>query len=205
MDEAEIRNLYEARVPALVELCTNLEAAAREALAAVAHVDRISGRVKAQASFVRKALDPQKSYSDPLEEIEDQVALRVLVFFNGDIDPVVERLRATFPPIEDFRHQPPRDEEFGYLTHHVVFAIPDHHVPSSWAGLDHAPKTFETQVRTLFMHAYAEPQHDLSYKSSKELSGETRRQLAWIAASAWGADRAYEDVALQIREAAKQN
>lgn len=51
------------------------------------------------------------------------------------------------------------------------------------------PETFELQVRTLFMHAWAEPQHNLGYKSPGDLSKEHRRHLAWIAASAWGADR----------------
>lgn len=44
------------------------------------------------------------------------------------------------------------------------------------------------------MHAYAEPQHDLSYKAAADLPSEIRRELAWVAASAWGADQAYERV-----------
>jgi ppGpp synthetase/RelA/SpoT-type nucleotidyltranferase len=56
------------------------------------------------------------------------------------------------------------------------------------------PTTFEMQVRTLFMHAYAEPPHDWGYKSGGELTRDVERQLAWIAASAWGADRMYADL-----------
>jgi len=44
------------------------------------------------------------------------------------------------------------------------------------------------------MHAYAEPQHDFAYKRSDELPFETRRELAWIAAMTWGADKAYQRV-----------
>jgi putative GTP pyrophosphokinase len=44
------------------------------------------------------------------------------------------------------------------------------------------------------MQAGAEPQHDLSSKAAHELSPETRKELAWVAASAWGADHALERV-----------
>jgi ppGpp synthetase/RelA/SpoT-type nucleotidyltranferase len=56
------------------------------------------------------------------------------------------------------------------------------------------PSTFELQIRTLFMHAYAEPQHDFAYKSSAELLRDDRKRLGWIASAAWGADRAYQEL-----------
>jgi putative GTP pyrophosphokinase len=42
------------------------------------------------------------------------------------------------------------------------------------------------------MHAYAEPQHNIGYKPTGELPRQIKRELAWIAASAWGADQAFE-------------
>jgi len=51
------------------------------------------------------------------------------------------------------------------------------------------------QIRTIFMHAYSEPQHDFAYKAAGDLPPNVRRELAWIAASAWGADQAYARVA----------
>jgi ppGpp synthetase/RelA/SpoT-type nucleotidyltranferase len=62
------------------------------------------------------------------------------------------------------------------------------------------PSTFELQIRTLFMHAWAEPQHDMGYKAAQELTREIRRELAWIAASAWGADQAYDRVFQRLFE-----
>jgi ppGpp synthetase/RelA/SpoT-type nucleotidyltranferase len=61
------------------------------------------------------------------------------------------------------------------------------------------PETFELQVRTLFQHAYAEPQHNLGYKpGDAQLTDEVRRELAWVAASSWGADQALDRVREQL-------
>lgn len=147
-------------------------------------------------SFVVKASDPANDppYSHPLLEVEDQIGGRVIVFFLRDMTAVQERLAETFSTVERSRRQPARDEEFGYESEHMVCIIPPHVKPIGWAERDDMPNTFELQIRTIFMHAYAEPQHDLSYKNSTELPPEVRKELAWIAASAWGADRAYDRV-----------
>jgi ppGpp synthetase/RelA/SpoT-type nucleotidyltranferase len=65
------------------------------------------------------------------------------------------------------------------------------------------PTTFELQIRTLCMHAWAEPQHDVGYKSAEELSREDRRELAWIAASIWGADHGFERVLKRLHRLTK--
>jgi ppGpp synthetase/RelA/SpoT-type nucleotidyltranferase len=183
---------YRDRLPLLEELRASVEQTLVEALTDLGHIDRVASRVKSEESFTRKA--SSDLYTEPLEEIEDQVAVRVLVYFESDIARITDRLNERFNPVEDFRHEPARDEEFGYLTHHLVLAIPNHLKPVGWETMDPMPTTFEVQIRTLFMHAYAEPQHNLAYKAPEDLPRDLRRQLAWIAASAWGADRAYESV-----------
>jgi len=187
---------YAERLLLLESLKRSLEEEVAELLKNVPHVDRISFRVKGPESFLKKALDPenQPPYSEPLLEIEDQVAGRILVFFLSDIQAIVERLRTMFTLIERSRRRPARDEEFGYESEHLICLIPPHVKPPEWFTRADLPTTIELQVRTIFMHAYAEPQHDLAYKTAADLPSETRRELSWIAASAWGADQAYERV-----------
>jgi ppGpp synthetase/RelA/SpoT-type nucleotidyltranferase len=60
------------------------------------------------------------------------------------------------------------------------------------------PETFELQVRTLFMHAWAEPQHDLGYKGPGDLTKLQKKRLAWVAASAWGADHELEGLWAEV-------
>jgi putative GTP pyrophosphokinase len=187
---------YREREPLLRGARDRLEGECLDVLAQCVHVDRIYFRIKSAKSFVEKALDPRNEpeYSDPLLEIEDQIAGRVLVFCLSDIPPVLHALSNAFQTVESSSRRPERDESFGYESEHRICVIPPHVQPDGWSASADMPRTFELQVRTLFMHAYAEPQHDLAYKAVQELPSRVRRELAWIAASAWGADQAYERV-----------
>lgn len=197
-DEFELA--YRSRTPLLKELSKTLEGEVRDTLRGVRNIDRIYFRVKTEDSFITKAADPSTDppYSNPLLEIEDQVGGRILVFFLQDLEDVAGRLRGTFNTVERAHRRPGKDEEFGYESLHLICMIPPHLVPSTWSSQEDMPTTFELQVRTLFMHAWAEPQHDLAYKSSKDLPSDARREIAWVAASAWGADRALARVREQL-------
>lgn len=190
---SDLADTYAARRPTLLVLSERLQMKTSEALEGIPHIDRISFRVKEQSSFMTKAARP--TYSNPLAEIEDQVAGRVLTFFRDDIAVVRERLTAWFGAVEHETKEPAGPAEFGYESDHFVFVIADQWKPSGWTDFEDMPSTFEFQVRTLFMHAWSEPQHDLGYKPGAKLDRQTTRELAWIAASAWGADRTLNEVA----------
>lgn len=192
----ELGRRYRDNAPLLTRVRDRLEVETTEALKGLNHIDRVYFRVKDHDSFLNKALDPRNkpAYGDPLAEIEDQIAGRVLVFFLEDVEAVRGRLAGTFSFVESVRRKPAKDEEFGYESHHLVCVIPPQALLPDWEGRDDLPRTFELQVRTLFMHAWAEPQHDLGYKASEELPRSVKRELAWIAASAWGADGAFQRV-----------
>lgn len=184
---------YESRIPLLVAAMGNIENELAEALKDVPHIDRVTFRLKGTKSFVEKATNPanEPSYIEPLVEVEDQIAGRVIVFFLDDIEVVAQRIEAAFDTIEHSIRRPLRDEEFGYESEHRICMIRAHHRPAGWDDREDLPTTFELQVRTIFMHAYAEPQHDFAYKRKEDLPRRTVRELAWVAASAWGADQAY--------------
>ena len=192
MDE-RVGALYKARLPILSELGARLEAETKTALSGLQHIDRVAFRVKGTESFLSKAHDRRVAppYENPLSEIEDQVAGRILVFFLNDIKLVRTKLKGTFNDIERKHVRPSKDEEFSYESYHLICNIPPHLKPPGWEEVEDHPNTFEIQIRTLFMHAYAEPQHNIGYKAASELPPHIRRELAWIAASAWGADQAF--------------
>jgi putative GTP pyrophosphokinase len=187
----ELGRAYDVRVPLLTLLAERLAVKANDALKGVPHIDRISFRVKERNSFLRKASLPK--YSEPLTQLEDQVAGRVITFFRDDLEPVREHLCRWFGDVEHEVKEPVGPTEFGYESHHFVFVISEHWKPDGWTAVEKMPTTFELQIRTLFMHAWAEPQHDLGYKGVVDV--DTKRELAWIAASAWGADRTLNEIA----------
>jgi putative GTP pyrophosphokinase len=195
-DRADLKEMYEDRRELLTTLCSELQTETSELLTDLPHIDRISFRVKAADRFLTKVKErpAEVAYADPLREVEDQVAGRVLVLFRTDLDIVMKAIADEFTSVE-LRHKAPPATEFGYESDHSIFKIPPHVLPTEWKNDSTTPVTFELQVRTLFQHAWAEPQHDLGYKGATGLSEESERELAWAAASAWGADQALQRVA----------
>lgn len=198
----DLQEQFEQRLPLLRALAKTLEEKTREALSEVAHIDRIAFRAKDSKSFAMKAtknhpeLPLQPKYDDPFTQLEDQVAGRVITFFKDDIAVVRDKLTVWFGSVEHETKEPAGPAEFGYESDHFVFVIPEHCKPDGWGAIDRMPTTFEFQIRTIFMHAWAEPQHDLGYKG--DLDSDTKRELAWVAASSWGADRIMNDIARRI-------
>jgi putative GTP pyrophosphokinase len=194
---------YEQRIDALKYVCERLDRMVQDALE-IAHIDRVAFRVKDSVSFANKALncndDGSPKYDAPFRQIEDQVAGRVIVFFRSDLATAHDCLVNVFGPVEITRKEPAGPGEFGYESDHFVFSIPEHVRPDEWKERFDFPSTFEMQVRTLFQHAWAEPQHDIGYKG-RELSDDTKRELAWIAASAWGADTTLDRLERRIGRA----
>lgn len=205
LDPDELRaaeTVFEPRRGMLKELARSLEARVEELLEAVPHVDRVSFRAKKPSSFAAKSLateeDGSRKYKHPLIEIEDQVAGRVLVFFRADMLAVLERLKPVFNAIEHTSKKPTDHRSFAYESDHLVCTIPIDLHPDGWEELDERPHTFELQVRTLAMHAWAEPEHDITYKPGSIVLEDERRKLAWAAASAWGIDEIFDQVTSAI-------
>ncbi|HEX7960801.1 MAG TPA: hypothetical protein VF493_12840 [Terriglobales bacterium] len=189
---------YQLRRPLLELLASNLQAQTEQIVSTLEHIDRVYFRAKEVESFAKKAaaLDEsgRRKYALPLEDIEDQVAGRLLVFFRRDIDAVNEALLRSFNRAEHTRKAPKQHDAFAYESEHFVFVIPPQVLPTGWSELTSRPTTFEVQVRTLFMHAWAEPEHDIAYKAKVPLTHDEKRKLAWAASSAWGGDAIFEQV-----------
>ena len=187
----EIRCTYEARRQLLKQLAAALQRETERVLSGIAHIDRIDFCVKPTESFVRKVLyrRSEHRYKNPFVEIDDQVRCRIVVFSLQDLRVVSERLTDAFSIKESSFRSPRKDEEFGYESHHLICAIPLSPRPESWNEYPDMPEAFEFQLRTLFMHAWAEQQHELVYKGNGGLPHEMRKVIAWAAASVWAVDR----------------
>jgi putative GTP pyrophosphokinase len=193
---SDLAETYSARLALLGHAGDWLEADLAEHFHDRRHIDRISVRVKSVESFVEKAtvrkIDPP--YVAPLAEIEDQIGGRILVFFTSDLEPTLEHLEKLLNPVEQDHKRPTHHNEFDYESVHGIYSLPPQYLAADWDAQEDMPRTFELQVRTLFQHAYAEPQHELGYKPGAPLEDSVRRELAWIAASSWGGDQALERI-----------
>lgn len=181
----------------LSEMAPRLESHLRGVLDGLPRIDRISARAKSVDRFVAKAdkvlEDGSPKYGDPINEIQDQLGARVTVFYLFDVDTIKEAILNHFRAIEMLSKEPEGESEFGYFGEHFILLIPDDIKPDD--PHPSCPEFFELQIKTLFQHAWSEADHDLGYKSVRELSKEEKRKVAFTAAQSWGADQIFRDLA----------
>ncbi len=179
----------------LTPAAEGIEEFLEEVLGQNSAVCSVKTRPKGIDSFVEKAErqdDGTPRYSDPLNQIQDQIGALVTTRFLADVDVVESVVNQHFRPIEKRLIQPDSEYEFGYVGRHFVLFIPT----DVWSPLTESPplRFFELQIKTLFQYAWSETNHRIGYKQLSRLDLEERRLTAYIAAQAWGADRAVNEL-----------
>lgn len=164
-------------------------------------VHSVQFRAKDPRSFGRKAAkpsdaDPNKpKYSDPLHEITDLSATRVITFFPRTIDSIDKMLREEFEILEktDKAEDLVEEERFGYQSVHYLVKL-----TKARAALPEyqrfADAVTEVQVRTILQHAWAEIEHDIQYKSSAAIPRDIRRRFMALAGLLELADREFQSI-----------
>jgi len=192
-----IRQKYTDRYDkCLVSIARALEEHVIDNLTNVPRIDRVAARAKEIDSFIGKANKEAggvKKYTDPLNQIQDQIGVRIVTFYLDDVDVVSEIIEGYYRKIESKYLVPDSDSEFGYFGKHYIFLLPDDLIDDEYDN-DKIPNCFELQIKTLFQHAWGEAEHDLGYKPDVEMCGEVKRKVAFTAAQAWGADQIFNDM-----------
>ncbi len=182
------------RLEVLSPVASLIEERFKDILDGIPRIDRICSRAKSTDRFVAKAVsvtNGELNYKNPLVDIQDQIGVRVIVFYKSDIDRIIPEVEKYFRRIEVKSLVPESEYEFGYWGRHYLLLVPTDLVPEG-RDLD-CPTVFELQIKTLFQHAWAEANHDLEYKSMYgDLSSSEKRQVAFTAAQAWGADEHFD-------------
>jgi ppGpp synthetase/RelA/SpoT-type nucleotidyltranferase len=139
----------------------------------------IECRAKTENSFSEKIHRQGKIYSNPLEEITDFCGIRIIVYYNDDIDKICELINEEFI-IDEKRSVDKRkilkDDQFGYLSVHKIISLKANRAKlSEWSSF----KDFcaEIQIRTVLQHAWASISHTLQYKRESEIPQELHRKL----------------------------
>lgn len=197
MNLVALRQQYEQRhATILVKVAQNLESYIRRCVTGIARIDRVSARAKGVERFLGKASKKTDEgawkYRDPLGQIQDQVGARIVVYYLSDVETVERCVTDNFRAIERQHIAADNVKEFGYVGRHYILLLPS----DVWDRDSHpdTPPCFELQVKTLFQHAWSEAEHDLGYKPGAGLTSEQKRQMAFTAAQAWGADTIFESI-----------
>ncbi|MHB1065215.1 MAG: DUF429 domain-containing protein [Georgenia sp.] len=127
----------------------------------------VAGRTKSVASFAGKAartVDGAPVYTDPLNEITDQVGVRVVTYVLEDVQAVVELLADQLNLLadRDMGLETARAGRFGYASRHVLVTLAD----AGPAVAELVGRTASVQIRTVLQHAWAEFEHDIRYKGT---------------------------------------
>jgi len=189
----------------LKPIAAELEAFLAPIFSDKAFVCRVATRPKAIDSFLDKAErteDGTPKYTDPLNQIQDQIGALIVTRFPSDFDDVTSLVEQYFRRIEKISIQPDSEYEFGYVGQHYVLFLP------SDVSTKYSPQSdiefFELQIKTLFQYAWSETNHVIGYKRLASLTPDQRRLSAYVAAQAWGADRAVDELYNQVSGVIKQ-
>ena len=191
-----LRDAYAERFTTFLEPAANgIEEFLDELLGDHPSVCSVATRAKEIQSFLDKAEREDNGtpkYSDPLNQIQDQIGALITTRFLSDVDVVESIVSDSFRPIEQRVIQPESEYEFGYVGRHFILFIPT----DVWSPITENPpiRFFELQIKTLFQYAWSETNHKIGYKQLSRLNLEERRLTAYVAAQAWGADRAVDDL-----------
>ena len=162
-------------------------------------------RAKDPDSVRDKISRPGKSYDDPLNQISDLVGVRVVLYYQDDVERVGEIIRREFTIIEEERsHQADKysPDQFGYLSaHYIVTLNKTRSALSEWQAL--ANVCAEIQVRTVLQHSWAAVSHALQYKREGDVPISLRRRLFRLASLFELADEQFIEIRDDRRGIAK--
>ena len=199
---AQYRNLlpvYEQMAEMIPEKLKGFLAEAGIIVAAVEH------RVKTESSLIGKLqLKGDKYHS--IYDITDLVGIRVITFYNDDVDKVASVLERLFEidwenSID--KRKAHEIDSFGYLSLHYICRVPE----SAYTHPEHPEINqirFEVQMRTVLQHAWANMNHDTGYKSGVEIPKVYKRQLSRLAGMLELVDDEFSRIRLELAEYRRQ-
>lgn len=140
-------------------------------------------RTKDPSSLLAKAFHRSKSqkYTNPYEDIEDKVGVRIVVLFSEEI----RLVEAAILECDLWMGEKARDYieertmrpfEFDYQSLHYVIRSKDKIIHNGTEIASNTP--CEIQIRTILQHAYSELTHDTIYKPSIQVEPEVQRAAA---------------------------
>ncbi len=130
----------------------------------------VTGRAKSVASFAAKAarvLAGKRVFANALDEITDQIGVRVIAYLHSDVAAVADLLSDQLTVIDDrdMGQETASEGRFGYASRHLLVALDP--ARSTVAVADPLrERRAQVQIRTVLQHAWAEFEHAIRYKGT---------------------------------------
>ncbi len=128
---------------------------------------RIFNRAKTPFSIARKLEKQGYGFGDKDKKMQDLVGLRVVVYYQDDMDIIRTILEKTFRQVGEWSKTDNTEEEFKASKLNGVFRIPEEYQRVYSGDISFMPidVTFEVQLRTISFEGWHEIEHDMRYKS----------------------------------------
>lgn len=156
----------------------------------------MESRAKTVESFKGKIEREDKDYTDPLNEITDLSGVRIIAYYNSDVDEISNLIRKEFEIDEENsvdKRKIDEEDRFGYQSSHLVVSLSDSRKNlfewSAFKGL-----RAEIQVRTVLQHSWAAIDHKLRYKTEELIPTYLKRKLYRLSALLELADEEFESI-----------
>lgn len=195
----ELSRIYDELIPSYEKLGINLKQAIELFLKEkrITYLS-ISDRIKEKSSFIEKV--ERKKYDVPFEEVEDICGIRIICYYQSDVDNVSMIIKKEFDIIESqSKEDLLKTDQFGYRSTHLIVKIKKEWLKApNYRGLENLKA--EIQIRTVLMHAWAEIEHKLAYKKESHIPKEYRRKLFRMSAKLEETDEQFEELKNKIEE-----
>ena len=165
------------------------------------NVHSVTARVKDRESFYKKIIEPSINYNE-LSDITDISGVRVVTYFEDEVDIVAEYIEEEFELDEDNtidKRVVLEPDRFGYASLHLVVSL----LPERSRLLEYkrfSKLKVEIQIRSILQHAWAEIEHDLGYKREKAIPSDIRRDFSRLAGHLELADKEFISIRNQLTE-----
>lgn len=173
-------------------------------------IHSLTGRVKTldsiEVKLQRKSL-ASASHPDIAEDIaespqfglNDIVGVRAVCMFLSQIDEVADLVRKTFKITNEDRKIGTSDvTSFGYMSDHFICKLKDEFKGPRYDDLKNI--SFEIQVRTIAMDAWAAVSHHLDYKSDASVPAKLRKDFYALSGLFYVADTHFQMFYKQVEE-----
>lgn len=192
---AEIRKIYQEKRDSFVKYSEYI----RERINYLLMINNIVPakleiRVKEVQSFINKIEKKNNKYKNPIFEMTDIIGVRIVTYYNTEIDEVIRLLKENFHI--DYENSADKEnglefDRMGYLSVHYVCQLKNHmHV--------HEKIKMEIQVRSLLQHTWAAIDHKLRYKTLVEIPKDIKRKLFRLSALLEVADSEFAHIKHEI-------
>ena len=165
----------------------------------------VQARHKDVSSFAGKWVRKYDKYPDPIADMTDLCGARVIAQTLEQVIAICHFIEYNFVIVEkDDKGLSLGESNFGYRDMHFLIQLKYGNDRAGKIGFDDGEqkaignRIAELQVRTWVQHAWADTLHDRIYKTPLQLSTETKREGALLAAIMEDGDRAFNRLALEL-------